>query len=135
VEVSQNLGADRLPMKKPKKDPVREDRIHNEAIADANGPEEQVMGWCYYLDDKIRFPFRAKCIAAKLVSPLRKGETVEVQRMAPEDTCSAGMLVLIRWHGRTLAVPLLQLVAIDPDQSTAEAIGDWHYWVAQGYCF
>ena len=30
-------------MKKPKKDPVREDRIHNEAIADANGPEEQVM--------------------------------------------------------------------------------------------
>jgi len=31
-------------MKKPKKDPVREDRIHNEAIVDANGPEEQVMG-------------------------------------------------------------------------------------------
>lgn len=30
-------------MKKQAKDPVREDRIHNEAIADANGPEEQVM--------------------------------------------------------------------------------------------
>jgi hypothetical protein len=44
-----------------------------------------------------------------------EGETVEVQRMAP--------------------VPLSQLVAINPDQSTAEAIGDWHYWVAQGYCF
>jgi hypothetical protein len=102
---------------------------------DANGPEEQVMGWYYYLDDKIRFPFQAKCIAAKVVSPLRKGETVEVQRMAPEDTCSADMLALIRWHGRTMAVPLSQLVATDPDQSTAEAIGDWHYWVAQGYCF
>ena len=122
-------------MKKPKKDHVREDRIHNEAIVDANGPEEQVMGWYYYLDDKIRFPFQAKCIAPKVVSPLRKGETVEVQRMAPEDACSADMLVLIRWHGRTMAVPLSQLVAIDPDQSTAEAIGDWHYWVAQGYCF
>ena len=24
--------------------------------------------------------------------------------------------------------------AIDPDESTKEAIGDWHYWVAQGYC-
>jgi hypothetical protein len=36
-------------MKKPKKDPVREDRIHNEAIVDANGPEEQVMGWYYGL--------------------------------------------------------------------------------------
>jgi len=89
----------------------------------------------YYLDDKIRFPFQAKCIAAKVASPLRKGETVEVQRMAPEDACSADMLVLIRWHGRTMAVPLVQLVAVDPDPSTAEAIGDWHYWVAQGHCF
>jgi Calcium binding len=88
-------------MKKSKQDPIREDRIHNEAIADANGPEEQVMGWHCYLDDKIRFPFQAKCIAATIVSPLRKGETVEVQRMAPEDACSADMLVLIRWQGRT----------------------------------
>jgi len=61
-------------MKRPKGDPVREDRIHNEAIADANGPEEQVMGWHCYLDDKIRFPFRAKCIAAQIISPLKKGE-------------------------------------------------------------
>ena len=71
-------------MKKSRKDPVREDRIHNEAIADANGPEEQVMGWYYYLDDKIHFPFQAGCIAPKIVSPLRKGETVAVQRMAPK---------------------------------------------------
>ena len=122
-------------MKKPKKDPIREERIHNDAIADANGPEEQVMGWYYYLDDKIRFPFQAKCVAAKIVSPLRKGETVEVRGMAPEDACSADMLVLIQWSGRTLGIPLSQLVAVDPDESTAEAIGDWHYWVAQGYCF
>jgi len=122
-------------MKRPKRDPVREDRIHNEAIVDANGPEEQVMGWHCYLDDKIRFPFQAQCIAATIVSPLRKGETVEVQRMAPEDACAADMLVLIRWQGRTMAVPLSQLAAVDPDDSTAEAIADWHYWVAQGYCF
>jgi hypothetical protein len=122
-------------MNKTKKDPVREERIHNDAIADANGPEEQVMGWYCYLDDKIRFPFQAKCVAAKIVSPLRKGETAEVQGMAREDACSADMLVLILWHDRTMAVPLSQLVAVDPDESTAEAIGDWHYWVAQGYCF
>lgn len=122
-------------MKKPKEDPVREDRIQNEAIVDAYGPEEQALGWYYYLDNKIRFPFQAKCIAAKVVSPLKKGETVEVQRMAPEDACSTDMLVLIRWQGRTTAVPLSQLIAVDADDSTAEAIGDWHYWVAQGYCF
>jgi hypothetical protein len=45
------------------------------------------------------------------------------------------MFVLIRWHGRTIAVPLSQLVAVDPDEETAEAISDWHYWVAQGYRF
>ena len=61
-------------MKRPKRDPVRENRIHNEAIADANGPEEQAMGWHCYLDDQIRFPFQAKCIAVKIVSPLKKGE-------------------------------------------------------------
>jgi hypothetical protein len=122
-------------MKKFKKDPVREDRIQNEAIVDAYGPEEQALGWYYYLDNKIRFPFPAKCIAAKVVSPLKKGETVEVQRMAPEDACSADMFVLIGWQGRTMAVPLSQLMAVDADNSTAEAIGDWHYWVAQGYCF
>ena len=48
---------------------------------------------------------------------------------------SLRMLVLIRWQGRKLAVPLSQLAAIDVDKSTADAIGDWHYWVAQGYLF
>ena len=79
--------------------------------------------------------FQARCIAVKIVSPLRKGETVEVQRMAPEDACAADMLVLIRWQDRTMAAPLSQLAAVDPDDSTAEAIADWHYWVGQGYCF
>ncbi len=103
-------------MAKLKRDPIREDRIHNEAIV------------------RIRFPFQARCIHARVVSPLRKGETAEVLRMAPEDACEHDMLVLIRWQGRTLAVPLSQLAGIDPDPSTAEAIADWQYWVAQGCC-
>ena len=112
-------------MKRPKRDPVREDRIHNEAIVDAR-PEEQAMSWYYYLEGKISFPFRARCLAANAVSPLRKGEAVEVLRLAVEDVCEHDMLV------RKMAVPLSQLGAIDPDESTKEAIGDWHYWVSQG---
>jgi hypothetical protein len=61
-------------MRKAKKDPVREDRIQNEAIVDAYGPEEQALGWYYYLENQIKFPFAARCIASKVVSPLRKGE-------------------------------------------------------------
>ena len=90
------------------------------------------MSWYYYLESKISFPFRAKCVAANAVTPLRKGETTEVLRMATEDACEQDMLVQIRWQGRKMAVPLSQLEAIDADESTDEAISDWHYWVAQG---
>ena len=122
-------------MKKRKKDPIREDRIDNQAIVDAYGPQERAMGWYYYLENQLEFPFQARCITANIVSPLSKGETVQVLRMAPEEACSTDMLVLIRWQGRKLAVPLSQLAALDLHQSTAEAIVDWHYWVAQGYLF
>ena len=122
-------------MKKPRKDPLREDRIHEEAIVDAYGSEEKAMSWYYYLEGKLNFPFRAKCTASKITSPLRKGEDVEVLRMAPDEACATDMVVMVHWQGRKLAVPLAQLTAIDPDESTAEAIGDWHYWVAQGYLF
>ncbi len=119
-------------MKRPKRDQVREDRIYNEAIVDAR-PEEQAMSWYYYLEGKINFPFQASCVATKAVSPLRKGETIEVLRMAAEDACEHDMLVQIRWQARKMAIPLSQLEAINPDESTKEGIGDWH-WVAQGYC-
>jgi hypothetical protein len=122
-------------MVKPKRDSIREERIDNKVVVDAYGPEERAMGWYYYLEGKIRFPFPAKCIVAKVVSPLRKGETVEVRRMAPEDACSGDMLVLIHWHGRNVAVPLSQLIPLGADKSTVEAIGDWHYWVMQAYQF
>ena len=122
-------------MSKPKRSHIREERIRNEAIVDANGPEEQAMGWYYYLEDRIRFPLQAKSIVAKAVSPLLKGETVEVRGMAPEEACASDMLVLIKWQGRTMAVPLSQLQAIKGNKATDEAIADWHYWLAQGYSF
>src|SRR5262249_13244897 len=127
------INSFRNSMTKSKKDPVRENRISEEVVVDAYGPEEQAMGWYYYLDNKIRFPFRAKCVVSKTVSPLRKGETVEVRRMASEDACAIEMLVMVRWQNRSLVVPLSQLTAIDSNDSTAEAIADWHYWVTQGY--
>src|SRR5215471_1405849 len=81
---------------------------------------------------QISFPFQARCVAANAISPLRKGETIEVLRLATENACEHDMLVQIRWQGRKMAVPLSQLEAIDANESTDEAIGDWHYWVAQG---
>ena len=113
----------------------RESRIHEEIIVDAYGPEEQSMSWYYYLEDKIQFPFHAQCIASVPTSSLRKGDSVEIRKMAPEHGCSTDMLVMTRWKNRNIAVPLSQLKAIDVDESTTQAIEDWHYWVVQGYCF
>ena len=93
-------------MTKSTRDPIREVRIHEEIIVDAHGSEEQAMGWYYYLEDKICFPFKAKCAISKVISPLRKGESVDVLGLAPEDTCSSDMLVLIRSQSRNMAVPL-----------------------------
>jgi hypothetical protein len=36
------------------------------------------------------------------------------------------MLALIRWQARNLAVPLSQLTPTNPDESTRQAIEDWH---------
>lgn len=122
-------------MAKRKRDPIREDRIENEVIVDACGPEEQATGWYYYLEDRIRFPLQAKGIAAQAVSPLLKGERVEVRGMAPEEACASDMLVLIQWQGRTMAVPLSQLQASKGNKATNQAIADGHYWLAQRYSF
>ena len=120
---------------RPVKSKVREDRIQMEIIVDAYGPEEQAMGWYYYLEDKLAFPFRAKCVAERRISPLREGDKVEVTGMAPESDCQHEMFVLLQWEGRTLGVPLSQLKGIGVEQDTKQAIEDWHYWVQQGYEF
>ncbi len=122
-------------MSKVEKDEAREHRITMEAILDAYGGEEQALGWYYYLDDKMQFPFQAKCIQERRVSPLKAGEIVQVAGMSSEDECMRAMFVEIEWQDRTFSVPLAQLQAINVDVETQEAIEDWHYWVACGYEF
>jgi hypothetical protein len=122
-------------MSKVKKDKTREERIIMDIIVDAYGPEEQAMGWYYYLTDNLGFPFKAQCITERRTSSLRVGEEIEVVKMAPEDDCLHEMFVKVQWSGRALAIPLSQILPIESDVKTREAIADWHYWVARGYEF
>jgi len=55
-------------------DVEREERITMEIIVDAYGPEEQAMGWYYYLEDKIHFPFTAVCNEKRAILPLHVGD-------------------------------------------------------------
>jgi len=122
-------------MSKVRKDEVRENRIIMEIVVDAYGSEEQAMGWYYYLDDTLSFPFLSKCITKRAISPLRVGDEVEVIGMAPEEECEHEMFVIMRWERNGLAVPLMQLELIHGNDQTREAIEDWHYWINRGYQF
>ena len=122
-------------MARDKIDEARENRIHDEAVVDAYGEYERALSWYYYLNQKVGFPFVARCVAERRLSPLLVGEEVRVERMAPEDECVHELFVEITWSGRTMGVPLSQLEGIAVGEDAEEAIGDWHYWVARGYQF
>jgi len=122
-------------MNKPRIDAKREKRIEEEIVVDACDEWERAMGWFYYLERTLHFPFRAVCAKEKKQSPLRVGEKVVVIGMPPEEVCAREMYVQVSWNGRTLAVPLAQLRAVGTDAKTKEALADWDYWVKQGHEF
>jgi hypothetical protein len=118
-----------------KEDPAREHRIIYEIIVDAYNEDERNLGWYYYLDGALAFPFKATYIDERQVSSLTVGDEVEVVGMADEDECRAEMFVLVEWEAEEIAVPLAQLHVIRGKGKTVQAVEDWHYWQARGYQF
>jgi len=121
-----------------KQDEEREERIEMEIVVDCYNESEAWSGWRCYLDGKLAFPFQAKCIRERRVSPLKVGECVTVAGMLDDKDAADSlgeMQVEIEWQGRRLGVPLAQLVGVKVDEATDEAIADWHYWVSQGRQF
>ena len=115
------------------RDEEREERITMEIVVDAYDSEEQAMGWYYYLEGTMQFPFTARCVVQRAISPLKPGEKVKVVGMAPVEECDHEMFVMIRWKSHDFAVPLIELEGIGVDEKTQQAIEDWHYWVDQDY--
>ncbi len=116
-------------------DEKREHRITYDIVVDAYGPEEQAMGWHAYLESHLQFPFKARCVAKRKISPLKVGELVDVIEMADAEDCMHSMIVIVERQGDTFGVPLDLLEAVEEDEDTSEAIEDWRYWVARGYSF
>jgi hypothetical protein len=109
-------------------DEERDKRIRTEVIVDAYTPDEQALSWYYYLEDKMMFPFQARCIEERTISPLEDGEEVRVVGMTDGKDCMSEMFVRIEWMNREFGVPLTQLELIDVDSETQEAVADRHYW-------
>jgi hypothetical protein len=85
------------------------------------------MDWYYYLEEKLAFAFEARCSSVRAISPLKKGEKVEVVGMAKEKDCMHEVFVLIRFAGRKVGIPLSQLEAVEAGPGSCEAIRDWRY--------
>jgi hypothetical protein len=121
-------------------DESRENRIKTEILADAEDKEDRAMGWYYYLDDTLNFPFNAKWTKkgrGKSASPQEK--EIEVLSMASEDECLRDMIVeVVEKDGSdedVFTAKLSELKEIDGDEETKEAFDDWLYWLARGYKF
>ncbi len=115
-------------------DGMREDRIARAIVVDAYTPEEVALGWYYYLEKTLQFPFPARWLSSSSAT-LAEGEAVEVIGMPPEETCDRAIYVLIAYDGDELTVPLMNIQAPTGDALTQQAIADWHYWIDQGYVF
>jgi len=95
---------------------------------------ERAMGGYYYLDGKMKFPFKARCRLARPISVLRAKEEVRVLGMAPEEESDTEMFVWVRRAGERIAVPLRQLQpcrkTMRPRKPSATVIG----WIAATRC-
>jgi hypothetical protein len=85
-------------MGKVKQDEDREERITMEIVVDAYDSAEQAMGWYYYLENTMQFPFTAVCISKRRISPVKEDAKVKVVGMPPEDECEKEMFVEIEWN-------------------------------------
>jgi len=118
-----------------KEDKQREKRIDMEIVVDAYNEVERAMGWYYYLQDGLKFPFKARCIQKRSTSPLKIEDIVEVIGMGKEDDCMHDMYVDIKWNKDVLLVPLSQLEGIKLSKKNKQIMEDWQYWIQRGYQF
>lgn len=109
------------------RDEEREERIKTEIIVDAYTREEQAVGWKIYLEETMDFPFEARCIEEREVSPLSESETVQVVGIPQTEPSLRQQFVAVEWNGSELGVPLRQLEPVEASEDTKQAIADWHY--------
>ena len=103
-------------MTKRDKDEAREERIMMEIVVDCYDEDERAMGWKTYLGEMLQFPFQAKCIEVRRVSPLEEGERVPVTDIVPLEDPSSEFFAEIEWGGRKMGVSLSQLEGVDVDK-------------------
>jgi len=86
-------------LKRSEKNEELEEAIFMEAVVDAYNEVEQAMGWYYFLEDRLNFPFTAKCREEKRTNRVKKDQIYQVVGMADTEECGHDMYVLIKEEG------------------------------------
>ncbi|MGJ8640185.1 MAG: calcium-binding protein [Opitutaceae bacterium] len=113
--------------------PEREDRITYEIVVDCYNETEVAMGWYYYLESSLLFPFEAKVIGDDAHS--LSGQTIRVTSMADTDDCEDAIFVIAENSTTECLLQLENLALLAATEKTSEAVDDWKYWVKRGYRF
>jgi hypothetical protein len=113
-----------------KHDPAREHRIDYEIVVDCYDELEVAAGWHSYLDDHLIFPFEAKYqydpkVAAVQVTVL---ELDDLPDDLDADDELEFFVEIVDAEGDEIWVPLEQIIPLEADEDTLEAVLDWHYW-------
>jgi len=129
-------GLTDIPRRFPETDPGREERIDNEIIVDAYGDEGIASSWYYYLEEKLRFPFKAMVLTHRYRPGPKSVATsvsqVELIGMAPLSRCGYhqmwAMGVLSLRRDAPLHFFLSDIIEIEPEEERETALTDWVYW-------
>ena len=120
-------------MGKKKNDISRKDRIEDEVIVDCYDEYEVAMGWFYYLDDNLKFPFKATVLGDIKISSLQEGDSITVTEFINSDEDDVSIYNFVATVGiekdeHIYDIPLVNIKGVDCDDDTGNAIEDWRYW-------
>lgn len=109
------------------------DIIEDEIIVDCYDEYEATMGWFYYLQDNLSFPFKAKISVETGTTNLKIGDTVNVVELMNSDEKMISIddfkaTVGIEYGEHIYDIPLEEIKGIDCNQKTDEVIEVWYYW-------
>ena len=108
-------------------DKERQERIENEIIVDAYDDGEVKMGWYTYMQDELCFPFTADVMIKKR-SGKKVKQKVDVLDLANDDYFGNDMMLEVAYTDDVFRVGMRELINVEANEETIQAIGDWFFW-------
>jgi hypothetical protein len=114
-------------------DTSRRDRIEDEIIVDCYDEYEVAMGWFYYLNDNLKFPFNASIVGDIKVGSIKEGDRVIVTEFVNSDEDDVSIEDFVATVGiekgeHIYDIPLENIKSVDCSDDTFNVIEDWRYW-------